>query len=80
MTDSWEATIELLDQQIAAISDPVEQREAIREAGVRVNASLHARLRALANRLKAQGNTWPQVGELLGGVSGQRAHQISKGE
>lgn len=80
MTDSWEATIELLDQQIAAISDPVEQREALREVGVRVNANLHARLRELANRLKAEGRTWPQVGEVLGGVSGQRAHQISKGE
>jgi hypothetical protein len=80
MTDSWEATIELLDQQIAAISDPVEQHAAIKEAGLRVNANLHARLRALAKRLKIDGRTWPQVGELLGGVSGQRAHQISKGE
>jgi hypothetical protein len=80
MTDSWEATIELLDQQIAAIGDPVKQHEAIKEAGIRVNAKLHTQLRALASRLKAQGRTWTQVGELLGDVSAQRAHQISKGE
>lgn len=43
----------------------------------------HARLREIrqrrVNALKAQGKTWEEVGQLIGGVSASRAQQIGAG-
>lgn len=43
----------------------------------------HSQLRKLRQQrvqaLKAQGKTWPEIGKLLGGISGARAQQIGAG-
>ncbi|MCG0069714.1 hypothetical protein L0F81_41800 [Streptomyces tricolor] len=43
----------------------------------------HSKLRALRQRrvqaLKAQGKTWAEIGELLGGITAARAQQIGAG-
>ena len=34
----------------------------------------------IAQGIKTEGKTWREVGQLMGGVTYQRAHQFSKGE
>lgn len=36
--------------------------------------------REIARGLKDQGKTWKEIGEIMGGVTYQRAHQFGKGE
>lgn len=80
MTESLEATVAQLSRQIGAISDLGERYKAIKNAGAKVDEVLRAHLQEVALGLKAEGKTWPEVGEIMGGVTYQRAHQISKGE
>lgn len=75
-----EAAIAQLSEQIRAIGDLGERYKAIKDISTKIDATLHAHLQEVALGLKAEGKTWPEVGEIMGGVSYQRAHQISKGE
>ncbi|MEW5658321.1 hypothetical protein ABGT92_23745 [Streptomyces cinereoruber] len=45
-----------------------------------MTAAMRSIRQELALDLKAQGLTWREVGKLMGGVSAQRAKQISLGE
>ncbi len=36
--------------------------------------------REIARGFKDQGKTWKEIGEIMGGVTYQRAHQFGKGE
>lgn len=80
MTTPLDDTLAHLNEQLEAIEDFPERFEAIRRARSVAEEIWRAHLRKVALGLKAEDRTWPQVGEVMGGVSGQRAHQISKGE
>ncbi|MFD8919429.1 hypothetical protein ACFV0Y_16620 [Streptomyces sp. NPDC059569] len=80
MTNSMDATLATLNEQLRAKSDLVERYEAVRDIERKFKAAVVIQLQEIALGLKAEGRTWPQVGEIMGGVSYQRAHQISKGE
>ncbi|TFI30128.1 hypothetical protein [Streptomyces sp. 4R-3d] len=80
MTDSVDATLDLLNEQLRAKSDLAERYTAVRDVEKKVKAAVTLHLQEIAKGLKSEGRTWPQVGEIMGGVTYQRAHQISKGE
>ncbi|MFD6414063.1 MULTISPECIES: hypothetical protein [Actinomycetes] len=85
MTAPIRAQIEAAAAELRTVPDPVERYRATRlvrqdlEAG---DAVLRAVEREIALELRAgdgQQRTWAEVGRLLGGLSRQRAEQISRG-
>lgn len=80
MTETLEAPIAAVVDVVRAVSDPTEQCKASQEAESRMTAAMRSIRQELALDLKAQGLTWREVGKLMGGVSAQRAKQISLGE
>jgi hypothetical protein len=69
---------ETMEADLGAISDPVQKYRAAIEAEARKDVLMKAALREMALTAKNHGLTWREIGEILGGVSAQRAHQISK--
>jgi len=62
------------------LSDPAERYTALAQLEANVTTVLKAERQRIALELKHQhGKTWREVGRLLGGVTAQRAEQISKG-
>jgi hypothetical protein len=67
-------------QQLDALHDPVERYKAIGQLEASVTTILKAERQRIALELRHQrGKTWREVGRRLGGVTAQRAEQISKG-
>ncbi|MEU9581556.1 hypothetical protein [Streptomyces chilikensis] len=69
-------------ESFEGISDDVACAQAVTQVLERW-PDYHARLRELrqerVQRLREQGRTWREIGELLGGVSAARAQQIGAG-
>lgn len=65
---------------VADIEDPVERYEAMQLLEDQLADERLEIYRGIANDLKNAGNTWEQVGELLGGLNAEAAHQISLGQ
>lgn len=80
MTELLEATRATLNEQIRATGDLVERYRIVREVEQWYKADIRLHLQEVAEGLKAEGRTWGQVGDVMGGVSYQRAHQIANGE
>jgi hypothetical protein len=78
MTETLDAPIAAIADAVSAISDPGELYKVSREAEQRVTADMRAARQKLVLGLREQKLTWRQIGELLGGVSAQRAEQISR--
>lgn len=80
MTEALTSAIEAETGRLAAIPNPVERFQAVREfrealaVGDRIARELE---KAAVNELK-EGRSWREAGDLLG-VSGSRAEQIAKG-
>lgn len=64
---------------LASIQNPVDRYEALQLLEDDLPNEFREIYRAIATDLKESGRTWRQVGEVMGGVSAQRAHQISLG-
>jgi hypothetical protein len=79
MTETLDAPIAAIVDAVSALSDPGELYRVSREAETRVTASMRAARQELVLGLREQGLTWRRIGELLGGVTAQRAEQISRG-
>ena len=61
-------------------NDPVERYKALGTLEASVTLALKAERQRIALELRQQqGKTWREIGRLLGGVTAQRAEQISKG-
>lgn len=79
----WRASVsslvDALYAEIRSIPDPVTRFAEIRQVESRLGAGLRAESQGVVLGLKKQGLSWREIGELLG-VSGQRAHQISRGD
>ncbi|MGW1015613.1 hypothetical protein [Streptomyces niveus] len=80
MTDSLDATLDLMIEQLRAKSDLAERYTAVRDVEKKFKAAVILQLQEIAQELKSEGRTWPQVGEIMGGVTYQRAFQYGKGE
>jgi hypothetical protein len=79
-------------EEVRRLLEAIEAFEAIEDdeaCAVAVSEALkrwpdhHSKLRALRQQrvqaLKAQGKTWAEIGELLGGITAARAQQIGAG-
>jgi hypothetical protein len=80
MTQALDTAIAAVDDALTEIEDPVERHDAMRAAEGKIGEVLKRHRQGVANALYAQGKPWREVGEFLGGVSAQRAWQISRGE
>lgn len=67
----------LIDAVKAEVSDLVERYQKLKELQKLVTRDIKVAQAEVANELY-ETHTWDEVGELLGGVSGARAEQISR--
>lgn len=79
-TDTAVALIAESFHALDAISDPVERYQASRQAGATVDDRLRSVRQGIALELKAEGKTWREIGQIMDGVTAQRAEQISRGK
>ncbi len=77
MADYLEAALEPLRTYLRSISEPKQRYSEIPEAGRIITRD---ELQRLALDLRADGKKWKEIGEIMGGVTYQRAHQFGKGE
>jgi hypothetical protein len=61
------------------IADAGEQFQAAKVSREAVEEGIRALLQQRARRMREEGVTWRGIGEAMGGVSAQRAEQISRG-
>jgi hypothetical protein len=71
--------VDALIAELDAISDPVDRLRKAAEAEERIDAGLRGVRQRIAIQLYESGKTYREVGEVMGGVSAQRAEQIAKG-
>lgn len=72
--------IECLVQDLEAVADPADRFTEEREISEQVTAAMRGVRQRIAIELHDSGKSWREVGQIMGGVSLQRAHQISRGE
>jgi CRISPR/Cas system-associated exonuclease Cas4 (RecB family) len=77
MADSLEAALEPLRTYLRSISEPRQRYDEIREASRTITRD---ELQRLALDLRDDGKKWKEIGEIMGGVTYQRAHQFGKGK
>ncbi|MFL6096011.1 MAG: hypothetical protein ACJ71Y_11235 [Blastococcus sp.] len=84
MADSPDAPFTRYDDQLRAIPDLKERWGAYVEVSKQLERELEAFRRRhrqeIATGLKNGERTWKEVGEIMGGVTYQRAHQFGRGE
>ncbi|MFE3657249.1 hypothetical protein [Streptomyces sp. NPDC059165] len=80
MTQTLDAAIANVADTINGTGDPLERLQVLRDAETKIGEVFKAARQRIANDLYAQGKPWREVGELMGGLSAQRAWQISRGE
>ena len=84
MADSPDAPFTRYDEQLRAIPDLYERWAAFVEAAKYLERELELFRRRhrqeIAVGFKAQEKTWKEIGEIMGGVTYQRAHQFGRGE
>lgn len=78
MTESPEFAVAAVADALNAIDDPEVRFQATRQAEKLFDAALKGVRQRIALQLKER-MTWRQVGEAMGGVSAQRAEQVSRG-
>ncbi|CAL9368772.1 hypothetical protein [Streptomyces sp. enrichment culture] len=84
MADSPDTPFAPYDEQLRAITDLPERWKAYVDRAKHLERELESfrkrQRQEIATGLKAQGKTWKEVGEIMGGVTYQRAHQFGRGE
>lgn len=80
MTDSLDAALAPLHAHLRGIGDLGERYQAIREVEHAFEALKRTHLQEVAQGLRAEGKTWKETGQIMGGVTYQRAFQYGKGE
>ncbi|QQN79746.1 hypothetical protein [Streptomyces sp. XC 2026] len=79
MTTELEPVIAQLVDRIERVDDMDQRHQLVQEAEQAVPKALRAIRQRMAQQMRADGMTWKQIGQVLGGVSVQRAEQISRG-
>ena len=84
MANSSDAPFASYDERLRAITDLGERWDAYLEMADNLDRELELWRRRqrqeIALGYREQGKTWKEVGEAMGGVTFQRAHQYGKGE
>ncbi|MFK4801692.1 hypothetical protein ACI3K5_23795 [Streptomyces sp. MPA0124] len=84
MADSPDAPYTRYDEQLRAIPDLRERWNAYSRVAKHLEDELELFRRRhrqeIAQGLKDEKRTWKEIGEIMGGVTYQRAHQFGKGE
>ncbi|MGW5636464.1 hypothetical protein [Streptomyces sp. NPDC003832] len=84
MADSPNAPYTPYDDQLRAIADLNERWTAYLDLAKHLEDELELWRRRqrqeIALGFREQGKTWKEIGEAMGGVTYQRAHQFGKGE
>ncbi|HEY9375221.1 hypothetical protein [Streptomyces sp.] len=84
MADSPDAPFTRYDDQLREITDLTERWAAFVDTARQLERELELFRRRhrqeIAQGLKAQEKTWKEIGEIMGGVTYQRAHQFGRGE
>jgi hypothetical protein len=84
MADSPDAPFTRYDDELRAITDLHERWAAFVEVSKNLERELESFRRRhrqeIATGLKDAARTWKEVGEIMGGVTYQRAHQFGRGE
>lgn len=84
MADSPNAPYAPYDEQLRAVADLSERWAAYLHLAEYLDSELELWRRRqrqeIALGFREQGKTWKEIGEIMGGVSFQRAHQYGKGE
>jgi hypothetical protein len=79
MTETLDVPIAQIVELVDAIGDPGELDRVSRDVESRVIGAMRAARQKKSLELRSHGLTWRQIGEVMGGVSAQRAEQISRG-
>lgn len=80
LLDITSTATEPLDSAIDDVDEPAERYRAIREVEAHFEHFIKEQLQKTALWMKHErGMTWRQIGEVMGGVTAQRAEQISRG-
>jgi hypothetical protein len=84
MADSSDAPFAPFDARLRAVEDLTERWAAFVDLAEYLDDELEAfRVRQrqeIALGFRAEGKKWKEIGEIMGGVTYQRAHQFGKGE
>jgi hypothetical protein len=84
MADSPDAPFAPFDERLRAVEDLTERWAAFVDLAKYLDDELEAfRVRQrqeIALGFRAEGKKWKEIGEIMGGVTYQRAHQFGKGE
>jgi hypothetical protein len=84
MADSPDAPYARYDNDLRSIEDLTERWTAFMGVAKHLDEELELFRRRqrqeIALGFKAQKKTWKEIGEIMGGVTYQRAHQFGKGE
>lgn len=84
MADSPDAPFTSYDEQLRAITDLKERWNAYVALASHLEDELELFRRRqrqeIARGFKDEGKTWKEIGQIMGGVTYQRAHQFGKGE
>ena len=84
MADSLDAPFAPFDDRLRAVEDLTDRWAAFVDLAKQLDEGLEAfRVRQrqeIALGFRAEGKKWKEIGEIMGGVTYQRAHQFGKGE
>ena len=84
MADSVDTTFAPFDDQLRSVVDLADRWVAFNEVADYLERELEAFRRRqrqeIALNLRAEGKKWKEIGEIMGGVTYQRAFQYGKGE
>lgn len=81
MRDLLEPAVTGVRSALDAVNDPIERYQATREVEAEVHSVIKEVRQNIALELKREHRkTWREIGEIMGGVTAQRAEQISKGQ
>ena len=84
MADSPDAPFARYDDQLRQIADLHERWDTFVDLSKQLERELELfrkrHRQEIARGFKDEGKTWKEVGEIMGGVTYQRAHQFSRGE
>ncbi|MDR3080392.1 MAG: hypothetical protein LBV60_05585 [Streptomyces sp.] len=84
MADSPDTPYATYDEQLRSIADLNERWTAYLELADHLEGELELwrrrQRKEIAMGFRDQGKTWKEIGQIMGGVSLQRAHQYGKGE
>lgn len=80
MNPPLEAAADKIRDTLNDIADPALRYQGLVVLESLIAARIQEARRQIANDLHDEGRSWRQVGEVMGGVTAQRAHQISRGK